>query len=188
MALASMARLVLGASYRAASDGSFVASARLSPVLDLEKPTSHWPPVRAARCPGVDTRDGHGEPVVGRTQDSWGASEIGDLGKSVDRRQIPASPSTSAVPNVADVPHQSREPSYGHRSLRRTDGHIPAALRPRHPGAQPTTDRPRGGHRASNSSLDGTAAFATPFQRTTRLGVCFTIAIRSLQTSPPPSP
>ena len=44
VALARLARLALGGSHRQAGDGHRVASPRLSPVLDLEKPTPHRPP------------------------------------------------------------------------------------------------------------------------------------------------
>ena len=44
-------------SHRQAGNRPRVAPARLSPVLDMEEPTSHRPPGGAARCPRVDSRD-----------------------------------------------------------------------------------------------------------------------------------
>ena len=94
----------------------------------------------------------------------WGAprvhGELLKLGISVSEstvakymRRHPRSPSQT----LADISHQSCEPDHGRRPLCRTDGDLPAALRPRHLGARPPTDRPRGGHRASDSGMDGTA-------------------------------
>ena len=59
--------------------------------------------------------------------------------------------------NVADVSFQSRKPNHGRGPLRCTERHLQAALRPGHPRPRSPTDRPRGGHRASNSSMDGSA-------------------------------
>ena len=153
-----MARLACGASRRAASDRARLASARLSPVLDMEEPTSHGAAGRASRRPGVDSRDVHDEPAVGRTSDSRRAPEVGNLSESVDRRQIHAAAATTAVANVADFSHQSREPHHGRRPLRRAHGHLPTTLCSRDPRALPSTTRPRGGHRSSDRSLDGTTA------------------------------
>ena len=71
-----------------------------SSVLDLEKPTSHGRPAVSHDVRALIRKMSTANPL-------WGAprftaiAEIGDLGKSVDRRQIHASPSTSPVPNVA---------------------------------------------------------------------------------------
>ena len=73
---------------------------RLSPVLDMEEPTSHRADGRASRCPRLDSRDVHDEPVVGRTSDSRRAPEVGNLSESVDRRQIHAAAVTTPVANV----------------------------------------------------------------------------------------
>ena len=165
-----------------------VAPARLSSVLDLEEPTAHRAPGRATRRSRPDPRAVHRESALGCAADSRGAAEVGDLGESVDRRQVHAAASAPAVTNVADLPHQPREPDHGRRPVRRADGHVPAAVRARHPRARPSTDRPRGGHRASHRGLDRTAASQRLPGRTRRPDISCTIAMRSLPTSRPPSP
>lgn len=98
-----------------------LASPRLSPVLDVEEPTSHGAAGRATRCPRVDSRDVHGEPTLGRTTDPRRAPEIGNLSESVDRCQIHATLATASVADMADLPHQSCHPDHGRRSVRRAD-------------------------------------------------------------------
>ena len=78
------------ASGRAASDRARLASSRLSPVLDVEEPTSNRAARRASRCPRVDSRDVHRKPTVGRTSHSRRTPEVGHLGESVDRCEIHA--------------------------------------------------------------------------------------------------
>ena len=143
---------------------------RLSPVLGMEGPTSRRAAGRASRCPRVDSRDVHDEPVVGRTSDSRRAPEVGHLGESVDRRQIHAAAATTTVANVADLPHQSREPDHGGGSVRGAHGHLSAALCPRDPRPRPSTDRPCRGHRSSDRGLDGSTASQCLF-RERRTGV-----------------
>ena len=77
MALALMVRLALGHSHRQAGNRYCVAPARLSLVLDLEKPTSLWPANGLTRCPRVDSRDVYCESTVGRAAHSRGATEAG---------------------------------------------------------------------------------------------------------------
>ena len=79
MALVLMGRLAIGHSHCQARNRSCVASARLSLVLDLEKPTSLWPTNGRTRCPRVNSRDVDRESTVGRTARSRGATEAGDL-------------------------------------------------------------------------------------------------------------
>ena len=188
VALAGMARLALGPSHRQAGDRHRLAPARLSSVLDVEEPTPHRAPGRATRRSRLDSRDVHRESALGRAADSRGAAEVGNLGESIDRRQVHAAASTPAVTNVANVPHQSREPDHGRRPLRRADGHVPAAVRTRHPrrttvGGSSTSRSPRIRQRPGRLSSS-----ATPSQRTTHPGIYCTIAMRSLQTWRRPSP
>src|SRR4029453_5806103 len=96
-----MARLARGTPCRAASDGTRLASSRLSPVLDVEEPTSHGTAGSSSRCPRIDSPDVPPEPPLGRTSHSWRAPEVGNLGESVDRCQIYAQAATAAVANVA---------------------------------------------------------------------------------------
>ena len=121
-----MARLACGASRRAASDRARLASARLSPVLGMEEPTSHGAAGRANRCPRIDSRDVHSKSTLGHTSDSRRAPQVGDLRKSVDGRDVHAAASAAAVPNVADLPHQSCEPDHGCRPVRRAHRDVPA--------------------------------------------------------------
>ena len=175
-----MVRLALGHSHRHAGNRHCVAPARLSRVLDLKKPTSLSPANGLTRCPRVDSRDVYRESTVGRGAHSQGATAAGDLGQSVHRRQIHATASASTVTNVVDVSHQSCEPDHRRRPLRGTVGHLPAAFRPRHRGARPSTDRPRGGYIQPRPGRHNN--FATRSQ-TTRLPTIYcTIAIRSLRT------
>jgi len=153
-----MARLARGTSCRAASDGSRLASSRLSPVLDVEEPTSHGAAGRANRCPRIDSRDVHSKSTLGHTSDSRRAPQVGDLRKSVDGRDVHAAASAAAVPNVADLPHQSCEPDHGCRPVRRAHRDVPAAFCPYDPCARPSSDRPRGDQGSSDRGLDGTTA------------------------------
>ena len=135
-----------------------MAPARVSPVLEVEESRAQ----RAARCATRRTRPDpravHRESAVGCASDSRGAAEVGRLGKPVDGRQVHAATSTSTVTDVANVPHEPREPDHGRRLLRRADRHVQDALRARHPRARASTDRSRGRHRPSHSGLDGAAA------------------------------
>src|SRR6187431_1226074 len=70
VALALMVRLAFDHSHRQAGNRHYVAPARLSLVLDLEKPTSLWPANGLTRCPRVDSRDVYRESPVGRAAHS----------------------------------------------------------------------------------------------------------------------
>ena len=80
-----MARLALGAPCRAAGDRPRLASARFSPVLDLEEPTSHWPPGGLTRRPRLIREMSAANPL-------WGAprihGELQKLGISVSQSTI----------------------------------------------------------------------------------------------------
>ena len=132
VALGSMARLALGPSHREAGDRHSMAPARFPAVLDLEKPAAHRTTRHASRRARAD-------PGVVDRESALGAPRIhGELlGESVDRRQVHAAASEHAVTNVADLPHEPREPDHGRRPVRRADRHVPAALRTRHPRAGP---------------------------------------------------
>ena len=104
-----MARLALGAPSRATGHRFGVASAWLSPVLDLEEPTSHGPAGSASRCPRIDSRNVHSESAVGRTRIH---GELQKLGISVSQSTVATfmrRPTTTTVANVADLPDQSRD-------------------------------------------------------------------------------
>jgi hypothetical protein len=90
---------------RAAGDGTWLASARLSPALDVEESTSHGAAGGASRRPRVDSRNVHGQSALGRPSNPLRAPEVGNLGESVDRCQIHAAAAAAAVANVADLPH-----------------------------------------------------------------------------------
>jgi hypothetical protein len=91
-----MGRLAIGHSHRQARNRSCVASARLSLVLDLEKPTSLWPTNGLTRCPRVNSRVVDRESFVGRTAHSRGATEGISVSESTVAkymRRLPRSPS-----------------------------------------------------------------------------------------------
>jgi hypothetical protein len=81
--LALMARLALGHSHRPAGNRHRVAPARLSPVLDLEEPTSLWPASGLTRCPRVE---------MSTANPLWGAprihGELQKLGISVSQASV----------------------------------------------------------------------------------------------------
>ena len=115
----------------------------------------------------------------------WGAprihGELQKLGISVSQstvakymRRHPRPPSQT----LADLPHQPREPDHGRRPVRRADGHVPAAVRPRHPRARPSTDRPCGRSPNIPRRPGPHSSSGTPFRNTTRPGISCTIAIR----------
>jgi|SRR5262252_10851640 len=84
----------------------------------------------------------------------WGAPRIhGELIKlgvrcvSGDRRQVHRPPRHQAsIANLANVPCQSSPASSGGRLLRHAHGHLPALVRPRHPGARAASYRACRGH------------------------------------------
>jgi putative transposase len=103
VAVAAMARLASGAPCRAAGHGAQLASSRFSPVLDVEEPTSHRPPVGAARAPRVDSRDVDRKPTLGRTEDH---GELMKLGISVSQSTV-----------AKYLPRQRRPPSQTWRTF-----------------------------------------------------------------------
>ena len=131
VALARVARLAVGRSHHQAGDPGRMASERISMVLDVEEPIPH----RAPRCPARRARPDspavHGQSTLGCAADSWRAAEVGDLRKSVDRRQVRATASAPALTQLADLPRQPREPDCGRGPLGGADGHLPVAVRPR---------------------------------------------------------
>jgi hypothetical protein len=133
VALTGLAILAVGTSRRQARDSRRVAPTRLSPVLDLEKPPAH----RTTRCANrrscAHPRTVNRESPLRCAPDSRRVAEVGNLCESVDRREVHATASAPAITNVADLPHQSREPTDGRRPVRRADGHVPAAIRAGHP-------------------------------------------------------
>ena len=181
-----MARLARGAPRRSAGDGTHLASARRSLVLDIKESTSHGAAGRANRCPRIDSRDVPSKSTLGHTSDSRRAPQVGDLRKSVDGRDVHAAASAAAVPNVADLPHQSCEPDHGCRPVRRAHRDVPAAFCPYDPCARPSSDRPRGDHGSSTAAWTA-QQLRNAFPKTTHLGIYCTIAIRSLPTWRPPS-
>jgi hypothetical protein len=82
-------------------------------------------------CP--DWRDVHHESAVGCASDSRGAPEVGDRGESIQRGQVHAPASSSAVTNLAHVSDESREPDHGRRPFCGAIGHLPTTLRTHHP-------------------------------------------------------
>ena len=75
MALALVARLAVGRAHRQAGDRRRLAPARLSPVLDLEEPTAHRAPGRAADVRALIRELSTANPL-------WGAPRIhGELQK-----------------------------------------------------------------------------------------------------------
>jgi hypothetical protein len=85
MAVAPIARLARGTPCRAASDGTRLASARLSPVLDVEEPTSHGTAGSFSRCRALIREMSTANPL-------WGAprihGELQELGISVSQSTV----------------------------------------------------------------------------------------------------
>ena len=154
LALASVEGLALGRDHREAGDRHRMAPARLSPVLEVEES----PAQRTARCATRRTRPDpravHRESAVGCASDSRGAAEVGRLDQPVDGRQVHAATSTSTITDVANVPHEPREPDHGRRPLCRADRDAQDALRARHPRTRASADCSGGRHRPSHSSAN----------------------------------
>jgi hypothetical protein len=77
VALARLARLALGHSYRQTGHGDRLASRQFPLVLDLEKPTSHRAPGRAASRPRASPGVVHRESLVGCPSDSRRLLKVG---------------------------------------------------------------------------------------------------------------
>jgi hypothetical protein len=93
VALTLMARLALGRTHRQAGNRHRVAPTQLSSLLDLEKSTSNGPSGRASLRSRPDSRALDRESSLGRAVGSRGVAEVGDLGESVDARQVHAAAS-----------------------------------------------------------------------------------------------
>jgi hypothetical protein len=92
-----------GAPRGPARDGTRLASARLSPVLDMEESTSHASAWSASWRPRADSRDVHGEPALGAPRIH---GELQKLGISVSESTV-----------AKDMQRQRRPPSQTWRTF-----------------------------------------------------------------------
>src|SRR5258708_38849982 len=89
---------------RQAGDRDPLASCRLSSVLALEIKTAQWPSKDPAGNPSAHSRDQSRQPIVGRTTDSWRASQARHRDRPDQRRQVYGEGKATTVPRVEDVP------------------------------------------------------------------------------------
>src|SRR5271167_3350802 len=89
---------------RQAGDRDPLASCRLPSVLALEIETARWPSKDPAGNPSAHSRDQSRQPIVGRTTDSWRASQARHRCRANHRCKVYAEGKATAVPRVEDVP------------------------------------------------------------------------------------
>src|SRR5260370_13419601 len=139
---------------RQAGDRDPLASCRLSSVLALEIKTAHWPSKDPAGNPSAHSRDQSRQPIVGRTTDSWRASQARHRCRANHRCKVYGEGEATAVPRVEVVPSQSRRRHRVDGPIRGPDNLIPTALRV----ADTTTRSPpnpvAGSDRVPNGGVD----------------------------------
>src|SRR5438105_7552833 len=123
-----------------------MASAPLDPTLHSN--TSRSPEHHAGHS---DTRrpDDGSEPSLGSPSHPRGTEEVGDPVVGADRIATPATTPSSAIANVAHLPHESRGVPGVDGLLHRADTHRPRAVRARATQPLPPPRRSPGGHRTS---------------------------------------
>src|ERR1700716_2815571 len=89
---------------RQAGDRDPLASRRLPSVLALEIKTAQWPSNDPAENPSAHSRDQSRQPIVGRTTDSWRASQARHRCRTNHRCKVYCERKATAVPGVEDVP------------------------------------------------------------------------------------
>jgi hypothetical protein len=70
----------------------------------LEIKTAQWPSKDPAGVPSAHSRDQSRQPIVGRTTDSWRASQARHLCRTNHRCKVYGEGKATAVPRVEDVP------------------------------------------------------------------------------------
>src|SRR6476659_1364471 len=89
---------------RQAGDRDPLASCRLPSVLALEIKTAQWPSKDPAGNPSAHSRDQSRQPIVGRTTDSWRASQARHRYRTNHRCKVYGEGKATAVPRVEDIP------------------------------------------------------------------------------------
>ena len=89
---------------RQAGDRDPLASCRLPSVLALEIKTAQWPSKDPAGNPSAHSRDQSRQPIVGRTTDSWRASQARHRCRTNHRCKVYGEGKATTVPGVEDVP------------------------------------------------------------------------------------
>src|SRR5580700_667106 len=89
---------------RQAGDRDPLASCRLPSVLALEIKTAQWPSKDPAGNPSAHSRDQSRQPIVGRTTDSWRASQARHRCRTNHRCKVYGEGKATAVARVEDVP------------------------------------------------------------------------------------
>src|SRR5258707_12884582 len=89
---------------RQAGDRDPLASCRLPSVLALEIKTAQWPSKDRAGDPSAHSRDQSRQPIVGRTTDSWRASQARHRSRTNHRCKVYGEGKATTVPRVEDVP------------------------------------------------------------------------------------
>ncbi len=104
--------------------------------------------------PCIDSPDGGGKSALGCAESPRRTLETRHRRQSSDRGQIHGSRPAPAVPDLADIPRQSRRPDRGRRFLDRAHRHLSTAVRVDHPCPSASQRRARRGHCASDRPLD----------------------------------
>ena len=127
----NLAELAHGVGARAAGHRRAVASRLAPPPMDptFETPTGRPSTYRSAD-PRPRPRDGDGEPVVGRTADSWRAARTRCRRLRTHGVASAGTAPASAFADVEDVPHESPRVSRVDGFLHRSDAHRSGAVRP----------------------------------------------------------
>src|SRR5258707_4498959 len=113
---------------RQAGDRDPLARYRLPSVLALEIKTARWPSKDPAGSPSAHSQDESRQPIVGRTTDSWRASQARHRGRANHRCNGYGEGKATAVPRMEDFPSQSRRRHRVDGPIRGSDDLIPAAL------------------------------------------------------------
>src|SRR6195256_6816339 len=114
---------------RQAGDRDPLESCRLPSVLALEIKTARWPPKDLAGSPSAHSQDESRQPIMGRTTDSWRASQARHRCRTNHRCKVYGEGKATAVPRVEDIPSESRRRHRVDRPIRGSDNLIPTALR-----------------------------------------------------------
>src|SRR6267154_403912 len=140
---------------RQAGDRDPLASCRLPSVLALEIKIAQWPSKDPAGNPSAHSRHQSRQPIMGRTTDSWRASQARHRCRTNHRCKVyDGEGKGTAVPRVEDIPSQSRRRHRVDGPIRGSDNLIPTALRV----ADTTTRSPpnpvAGSDREPNGGMD----------------------------------
>src|SRR6266478_6203447 len=163
LSFSSIDRLVFAGLYRLApgrledrqaGDRDPLASCWLPSVLALEIKTAQWPSKDPAGNPSAHSRDQSRQPIVGRTTDSWRASQARHRCRTNHRCKVYGEGKATAVPRVEDIPSQSRRRRRVDGPVRGSDNLIPTALRVADTASRSPPNPVVGGDCAPNGGMD----------------------------------